>query len=181
MVTSYPANGKLLSKSGDPGIPTISCSIGKTDIHNALCDLGAGVSVMPYSLYKRLGLGEYSPTTITLQMADKSTKQPIGMIEDVLLRIDEHVIPTDFIILEMPEDEKVSIILGRPFLSTAGASVDCAEGKIIFNVYDAEIIRYFPKKLEAGERYIPPAKRVHVVSAFDKGQPKVRIREQRRG
>ena len=67
-VTSYPANGKLLSKSRDPRIPTISCSIGKTDIHNALCDLGEGVSVMPYSLYKRLGLGEYSPTTITLQM-----------------------------------------------------------------------------------------------------------------
>ena len=49
MVTSYPPNGKLLSKSGDPGIPTISCSIGKTDIHNVLCDLGEGVSIMPYS------------------------------------------------------------------------------------------------------------------------------------
>ena len=109
-------------------------------------------------------------------MADKSTKQPIGMIEDVLLRIDEHVIPSDFIILEMPKDEKLFIILGRPFLSTAGASVDCAEGKIIFNVYDAEIIRYFPKKLEVGERYIPPAKRVHVVSAFDNGQPKVKFK-----
>ena len=108
-------------------------------------------------------MGEYSPTTITLQMADKSTKQPVGMIEDVLLTIDEHVIPTDFIILEMPEDERLSIILVRPFLSTIGALVDCAKGKIIFNVYDAEIIRYFPKKLEAGERYIPPAKRVHVV------------------
>ena len=105
MITIYPADEKLLSKSEDPEIPTISCSIGKTDIHNALYDLGAGVSVMPYSLYKRLGLGEYSPTSITLQMADKSTKQPIGMIEDVLLRIDEHVIPTDFVILEMPEDE----------------------------------------------------------------------------
>ena len=178
MVTSYPAEGKLLSKSGDPNIPTISCSIGKTNIHNALCDLGAGVSVMPYSLYKRLGLGYYSPTSITLQMADKSTKQPIGMIEDVLLRIDEHVIPTGFIILEIPEDEKLSIILGRPFLSTAGASVNCAEGKIIFNVYDDEIIRYFPKKPELGERYIPPAKRVQMVSALDDGQPKVRIREQ---
>ena len=99
------------------------------------------------------------------------------MIEDVLLRIDDHVIPTDFIILEMPEDERLSIIPGRPFLSTAGASIDCAEGKIIFNVYKAKIIRYFPKKLEAGELYIPPAKRVHEVSAFDKGQPKIRIRE----
>ena len=79
-------------------------------------------------------------------MADKSTKHPIGMIEDVLLRIDEHVIPTDFIILEIMEDERLSIILGRPFLSIAGASVDCVEGKIIFNVYDAEIILSFPKK-----------------------------------
>src|SRR4051812_26812926 len=103
------------------------------------------------------------------------------MIEDVLLRIDKHVVPTDFIILKMPEDEKSSTILGRPFLSIVGSSVDCSEEKIIFNVYDAEIIRYFPKKLEAGERYIPSAKRVQVVSALDKGQPKVRIREQRDG
>ena len=122
--------------------------------------------------------GDYSPNSITLRMADKSTKQPIGMIEDVLLRIDEHVIPTDFIILEMPEDEKLSIILGRPFLSTAGASVNCAEGKIIFNVYDDKTIRYFPKKPELAERYIPPAKRVQAVGALDDGQPKVRIREQ---
>ena len=91
-------------------------------------------------------------------MADKSIKQPVGMIEDVLLRIDEHVIPTNFIILEMPEDERLSIILGKPFLSIAGALVDCAIGKIIFNVYDAKIIWYFPKKLEARERYVPPAK-----------------------
>ena len=181
MIDSYPVQGKLLSKSGDPGIPTISCFIGKTEIHNALCDLGAGVSVMPHSLYKKLGLGEYSPTSITLQMADKSTKQPVGMIEDVLLRIDKHVIPTDFIILEMPEDEKLFVILGRPFRSTARASVDCAEGKIVFNVYDDEIIWYFSKKLELGERYIPPAKRIQVVSALDNGQPKVRIREQGSG
>ena len=96
---------------------------------------------MPYSLYKKLGLGEYTPTSITLQMAYKPTKQPVGMIHDVLLRIDEHVIPIDFIILEILEDEKLSIILGRPFLSTAGVLVDYAEGKIVFNVYDAEIIR----------------------------------------
>jgi hypothetical protein len=175
-VTSYPPNGKLPTKLGDPGIPTISCAIGKTDIHNALCDLGAGVIVMPFSLYKKLKVGNYSPTTITLQMADKTTKQPIGMIEDVLLRIDQHVIPTNFIILEMSEDEKLSIIPRRPFLSTAGASVDCAKGKIIFNIYDDEIIRYFPKKPESGEKYVPPAKRIQVVSALDDGQPKVRIR-----
>jgi hypothetical protein len=61
------------------------------------------------------------------------------MIEDVLLRIDKHVIPTDFIILDMPHDDKLSIILGRPFLSTAGDNVDCHGGKIVFNIYDDQI------------------------------------------
>ena len=64
VMTSY--GDKLPAKLGDPGIPTITCAIGKTSIHNALCDLGAGVSVMPYDLYKKLGLGDYSPTSITL-------------------------------------------------------------------------------------------------------------------
>ena len=137
---------KLPSKLGDPGIPTISCAIGKINISNALCDLGAGVSVTPYSLFKKLNLGEYSPTLITLQMADKTTKQPIEMIEDVLLRIDQHVIPTDFIILDVPEDDKLSIILGRPFLSTTRANVDYSSDKIVFSIYDDQIVRYFPKK-----------------------------------
>jgi len=74
VLTSYPSYGKLPAKLGDPGIPTISCAIGTTNIHNALCDLGAGVSVMPFSLYKKLKLGDYSPTSITLQMAYKTTK-----------------------------------------------------------------------------------------------------------
>ena len=176
VLTSYPPQERLPAKLGDPGIPTISCAIGTTNISNALCDLGAGVSVMPLSLYKKLDLGELAPTSITLQMADKTTKQPAGIIENVLLRIDQHVVPTDFIVLDMPEDEKLSIILGRPFLSTAGASVDCALGKIVFNIYDDEIVRYFPKKREDGEKYVPPAKRIQVVNALDDGQPKVRIR-----
>ena len=75
-------------------------------------------------------------------MADKTRKQPIGMIENVLVRIDEHFtpIPIDFIILDIPKDDKLSIILGRPFLSTTGASVDCVKGNITFNVYDKEIV-----------------------------------------
>ena len=106
--------------------PTITCGIGKKIIHNALCDLGAGVSVMPLLLYRKLRLHDYVPTSLTLQMADKSMKQPVGMVEDVLLQLGNHFIPTDFVILDMPEDDKLSVILGRPFLSTAGAYVDCA-------------------------------------------------------
>jgi hypothetical protein len=86
---------------------------------------------MPYDLCKKLGIGDYSPTSITLQMVDKTTKKHVEMIEDVLLIIDKHVIPTDYIILDMPHDDKLSIILGRPFLSTTGANVDCHGAKIV--------------------------------------------------
>ena len=161
LIESHLVGDKYPKKHEDPGTPTITCYIGGAEVRNALCDLGAGVSVMPFSLYKRLKLGDYSPTSITLQMADKTRKQPVGMIEDVLVRIDEQVmpIPTDFIILDILEDNKLSIILGRLFLSTAGASMDCVEGKFAFSVYGKEIIRYFTKKGEQRDRYVTPSKK----------------------
>jgi hypothetical protein len=102
-------------------------------------------------------------------MANRTTKKLVGMIEDVLQRIYKHAIPTDFIILDMSHDDKLSIILGRPFLSTEGANVDCHGGKIIFNIYDDHITRYFPKKLEE-EKYVPPGKLIQEVNVFDSGQ-----------
>ena len=82
----------------------------------ALRDLGAGVSVMPFSLYKRLDLNKLTPTELSLQMADKSTAIPIGICEDVPVVVSNVTILTDFVILEMTEDDNMSIILGRPFL-----------------------------------------------------------------
>ena len=97
------------------------------------------------------------------------------MVEDVLLRIGNHFIPTDFVILYMPEDDKLSVILGRPFLSTAGAYVYCAEGKIISRIYHEEIIRYFPKKDGTMVRYIPPPKRNDNMSVANRGRSEVCI------
>jgi hypothetical protein len=88
------------------------------------------------------------------------------------LKIDQHVIPTDFIILDMPHDDKLYIILRRSFLSTAGANVDCTGGKIVFNIYDDQITLYFSKKPEEG-KYLPPSKRTEEVNAFDTGKPKM--------
>ena len=105
---------------GDPGIPTIPCSIKKKYVKTALCDLGAGVSILPFSLYKRLDLNKLTPTKISLQMADKSTAIPIGVCEDVPVVVANVTILTDFVILEMPEDYNMLIILSRPFLNTAG-------------------------------------------------------------
>jgi hypothetical protein len=79
-------------------------------------------------------------------MANKSTTIPIGICEDVSISIDNVLIPTDFVILEMPEDENLSIILGRPFLNTARAVINCTESKVTFNVRENEHTIYFSKK-----------------------------------
>lgn len=146
MLAEYSFRGKMPEKRGDPGIPTIPCYIKETYVKYALCDLGAGVSVMPFSLYKKLNLNKLVPTEVSLQMADKSTARPIGICEDVPISIANVVIPTDFVVLEMPEDDNLSIILGRPFLNTAGAVIDCTESKVTFNVKGKEHTIYFPKK-----------------------------------
>src|SRR3954468_24643149 len=131
MLANYSFSGKNPEKLGDPGIPTIPCSIKNNYVRTALCDLGAGVSVMPFSLYKRLCLEKLIPTYISLQMADKSTTVPIGICEDVPVDVANFLILTDFVVLDMPEDRSMSIILGRPFLNIAGAVIDCNKGKVI--------------------------------------------------
>jgi hypothetical protein len=78
-----------------------------------------------------------------------STTIPIGICEDVLVQVvDNCLILTDFLVLEMPEDYNMSINLGRPFLNTAGAVINCNQGKVTFNVNDKEHMVYFPKKMD---------------------------------
>src|SRR3954447_11983354 len=102
-----------------------------------------------FSLYKRLDLEKLIPSYISLQMADKSTTLPIGICEDVPVQVAHHcMILTDFVVWKMPEDDIMPIILGRPFLNTAGAVIDCNQGKVVFNVNDKEHTVYFPKKID---------------------------------
>ncbi|GKE11539.1 hypothetical protein Tco_1415090 [Tanacetum coccineum] len=91
---------------------------------NALFDLGASISVMPLSTYLNLGLGELAHTKLIVELADRTIKYPKRIAENVLVGIGKFVFLVDFIILDMPEDIKVSLILGRPFLSTARAKID---------------------------------------------------------
>ncbi|KAL6319852.1 hypothetical protein AAG906_036921 [Vitis piasezkii] len=93
---------KSLVKYKDPGCPTISVMIGETCVEKALLDLGASVNLLPYSVYKKLGLGELKPTSITLSLADRSVKIPRGMIEDVLVQVDKFYYPMDFVVLDRP-------------------------------------------------------------------------------
>ncbi|RVW19638.1 hypothetical protein CK203_116652 [Vitis vinifera] len=119
-------------KYKDPGCPTISVNIGGTHVEKALLDLGASVNLLPYSVYKQLGLGGLKPTTITLSLADRSVKIPRGVIEDVLVQVDKFYYPVDFVVLDtdptVKEANYVPIILGRPFLATSNAIINCRMG-----------------------------------------------------
>ena len=119
-------------KYKDPGSPTISVNIGGNCIDKSLLDLGASVNLLPYSVYKQLGLGELKPTNITLSLADRSVKIPKGIVEDVLVKIDKFYYPVDFVVLDTEpianEPNHVPIILGRPFLVTPNAIINCRKG-----------------------------------------------------
>ena len=119
-------------KYKDPGSPTIPVNIGGNCIKKAMLDLGASVNLMPHSVYLQLGLGELKPTPITLSLADRSVKIPKGIVEDVLVKIDKFYYPVDFVVLDTApssnEPNHVPIILGRPFLSTANAIINCRNG-----------------------------------------------------
>ena len=107
---------KLPFKYKDPGCPTITCMIRASQIERALLDLGASVNLLPYSVYLQLGLGELKPTSMTLQLADRSVKIPRGIVEDVLIKVEKFYFPVDFIMLDTEPvqviESEIPVILG---------------------------------------------------------------------
>ncbi|GJS80528.1 DNA-directed DNA polymerase [Tanacetum coccineum] len=130
---------KLPSKEKDPGSFTIPCDIGNLHIDNALADLVTSISLMPYTMYEKLGLGEPKPMRMSLELADRSIQYPRGIVGNVLIKIDKFILPIDFVILDMREDSRIPIILGRPFLATASAMIDVFNKKITLRVGDDEV------------------------------------------
>ncbi|XP_070017086.1 uncharacterized protein LOC142172439 [Nicotiana tabacum] len=144
---------KLPPKLKDPRSFTIPLSLGKQEVGRTLCDLGASINLMPSSLFKKLGLGVLRPTTITLQLADRSLVMPEGIIEDVLVRVGNFILPADFIFLDYEADEEVPIILGRPFLATGGAIIDVRAEKLKMRVDDEEVTLNVYKALKLPKHY----------------------------
>ncbi|GJX29298.1 hypothetical protein Tco_0237377 [Tanacetum coccineum] len=127
-------------KEKDPGCFTLPCFINSVCFDNALVELGASVSVMPLLTYLNLGLGELAHTKLTVELADRIVKYPKGIAENILVRICKFTFLVDFIILDMPEDVKVPLILGRLFLTTAHAKINVYKRKITLRVGEEKII-----------------------------------------
>ena len=110
-----------------------------------MLDLRASVNLLPFSVYLQLGIGELKLTSVTLQLADHSVRKPKGVVEDVLVKVENFYYPIDFIILDIEPTShpsvNISIILGRPFLATANALINCRNGriKITFGSMTAEL------------------------------------------
>ncbi|GJU20662.1 reverse transcriptase domain-containing protein [Tanacetum coccineum] len=110
-------------KLRDPGSFLIPCNFNKAFSCNALADLGASINLMPYSLYAELSLETLKPTKMSVRLADRSFQYYVGIAKNMLVEVDKFTFPADFVILEMEEDSKVPLILGRPFLHTADAVI----------------------------------------------------------
>ncbi|PIN15182.1 hypothetical protein CDL12_12177 [Handroanthus impetiginosus] len=123
---------KLPHKLKDLGSFTIPCTIGTHFSGRALCDLGANINLMPYSIYRTLGLGEAKPT-------DRSLTYPKEVIEDILVKVDKFIFPANFIVLNMEANSEILIILGRPFLATGRTLIDVQKGELTMRVQDQQI------------------------------------------
>ncbi|CAN6440699.1 unnamed protein product [Victoria cruziana] len=138
-------------KLEDPGAPIIPCIIGDIRVELALLDLGASVNVLPKYFYDVFQLGGLKPTSMTIQLADRSVKAPRGVLEDILFKVKDFIFLVDFVILDMEEvdvEHQTPIIIGRPFLATINACINCRTGiveipfgdkKLMLNIFHATI------------------------------------------
>ena len=140
-------------KLKDPGAPYITCTIGTTIHDRCLLDLGSSVNILPYHIYTKMGLGQIKPTTVTLQLADRSIKIPRGQVDDVIIQVNDFYYPVDFIVLDIPRSSCSlipQIILGRPFLAICNTQISCREGnlRISFGDMSKDLNIFHPYKSE---------------------------------
>ncbi|KAK4598961.1 hypothetical protein RGQ29_016127 [Quercus rubra] len=133
---------KLLAKCKDLGMFTIPCIIGNTQLKKAMLDLGASINVMPYSIYVSLKLGPLNKTGVVIQLTDRSIAYPKGVVEDVLMQVNDLVSPADFHVLDMENgDQTTPILLGKTFLKTSKTKIDVHSGTLTME-FDGEIVKF---------------------------------------
>jgi hypothetical protein len=124
----YFVDPPFITMKGDPGRSIITCVIGPHVITNAYCDLGASINVMSKVMYDTILKGPLDPTDFKMQMVDQSSWKPVGIAKDILVRVQDQYVPTDFTILDMGQNRKVPLLLGRPFLNTTHVELHVGTG-----------------------------------------------------
>nr|XP_025628251.1 uncharacterized protein LOC112721399 [Arachis hypogaea] len=131
---------KLPQKIPDLGSFLIPCIIGTITFEKALCDLRSSINLMPLSLMKNLGILKVQSIRISLEIADKSLKRAYGLVENILVMVEDLYLPADFVILDTGEEIDDPIILGRPFLITGRALIDAERGNLVLRQWEDYIL-----------------------------------------
>ncbi|GJT29953.1 reverse transcriptase domain-containing protein [Tanacetum coccineum] len=153
---------KVPEKLEDPGKFLIPCALQELNRTSALADSGASINLLPHSIYKKLELEALTPTRMTLELANRSITHPMGIAEDVVVRVDGFTFLADFVVVNFEPDPRVPIILGRPFLRTAKALIDLYEEKLTLRVGKDELVYYADKSEKNKEKNF-----VHAISVID--------------
>ncbi|GJY03228.1 reverse transcriptase domain-containing protein [Tanacetum coccineum] len=153
---------KVPEKLEDPGKFLIPCALQELDRTSALADSGASINLLPHSIYKKLGLEALTPTRMTLELANRSITHPMGIAEDVVVRVDGFTFLADFVVVNFVPDPRVPIILGRPFLRTAKALIDLYEETLTLRVGKEELVYYADKSEKNKDKHF-----VHAISVID--------------
>ncbi|CAM8923561.1 unnamed protein product [Rhodiola kirilowii] len=140
---------RMPKKMQDHGSFSIPISLGKVEIDRALCDFGASISLIPYSLFEKIDMGELHPTTISLKLADRSSRIPRGVLRDVPIKVGKFFIPVDFYVLEMDDEQETPVILGRPFLNTIEAVIRCGVGSIELKIGNEKLKKFLKNAMRA--------------------------------
>ncbi|GJU10748.1 reverse transcriptase domain-containing protein [Tanacetum coccineum] len=153
---------KVPEKLEDPGKFLIPCALQELNRTSALADSGASINLLPHSIYKKLGLEALTPTRMTLELANRSITHPMGIAEDVVVRVDGFTFLADFVVVNFEPDPRVPIILGRPFLRTAKALIDLYEETLTLRVGKEELVYYADKSEKNKDKNF-----VHAISIID--------------
>ncbi|XP_024200100.1 uncharacterized protein LOC112203350 [Rosa chinensis] len=135
---------RIPPKLKDLGSFNISCTIGEKVFDRALMDLGSSVNIISFETFRKLDLGPIKATPIYLQLADRSIIRAMGVVEDVLIKVDKFYLPADLVVLDMDDephcDKDIPIILGRPFMATAGIKINVQNGTIKMKVLGEKVL-----------------------------------------
>ncbi|GJZ19280.1 reverse transcriptase domain-containing protein [Tanacetum coccineum] len=153
---------KVPEKLEDPRKFLIPCALQELDRTNALANSGASINLLPNSIYKQLGLGALKPTRMTLELANRSVTRPMGIAEDVVVRVDGFTFLSDFVVVNFKPDPRVPIILWRPFLRTTKDLIDLYEEKLTLRVGSDELVFYAEKSEKSKNKQF-----AHAISVID--------------
>nr|GEV29670.1 hypothetical protein [Tanacetum cinerariifolium] len=144
----------LPPKENDLGSFILPCSIGRLDFNNTLADQGTSISIMPFSMFKCLGIRILEPIDMVIKVTDDTKCIPKGIVKNLLIKIDKFILLVDFVILDMIEDFMMPVISGRPLLAIAYAKVDIFRKTISLEFGNEKVISKMRNVQESFEEIV---------------------------